>query len=147
MSFREQQRSQLTSRNLSSLVPLWVLKFMDSETLTGDKEGFLLLKPCSVALGGPHRSTALRPSLDGLLEAEGLCGPLLPEPRMSPCGTVQRFCFCGLVVYFHTTVRLCCELRRFSVRRAELLEDLRCSSCGETGQPTASVCGMVRLDV
>lgn len=62
---------------------------MDSETLTGDKEGFLLLKPCSVALGGTHRSTALRPSLDGLPEAEGLCGPLSPEPRMSPCGTAE----------------------------------------------------------
>lgn len=44
-----------------------------------------------------------------------LCGPITQEPRMTPCGPVQTFCFCGLIAHFHTTVGLCCELRRFSV--------------------------------
>lgn len=44
-----------------------------------------------------------------------LCGPIMQEPRMTPCGTVQWLCLRCLIVHFHTTVGLCCELRRFSV--------------------------------
>lgn len=49
-----------------------------------------------------------------------LCGPIIQEPRMTPRGTVRTFCFCGLIVHFHTTVGLCCELRRFSVWRGRV---------------------------
>lgn len=49
-----------------------------------------------------------------------LCGPNIQQPRMTPPGTVQTFCFCGLIAHFHTTVWLCCELRRFSVWRGRV---------------------------
>lgn len=76
---------------------------MGCETPTGDKEGFFLTAQPCILIRGPF--------------AWGwcLCGPIIQEPRMTPCGTVQSLCFCCLILHFHTTVGLCCELRRSSV--------------------------------
>lgn len=131
MSFSKQRYRQL----LPEIFRAWCHFGADirrQRSFTPWQRGLSLVKPAA-ALRGPHCSSP-RPSpvcWPGTGGGAGMSVVPWPEPTLSPSLfqrlTAQGFGFCGLIMHFHTLMRLY-KMWGFSVWSAELLEDFSCSS-------------------